>query len=145
VQWVSARLLVDLWRITFGADARSSFGGVKRFGLWESSTGLYFFDPMLEGDHEFYSGLSSLPNQRRFFPTCATREEFRIAAKLISPSARVLDVGCGFGSFRAFVPDADYTGVDPHLRADSCLDERLRAETLTEHLAERAGYYDAVC
>ena len=54
---MTSRLLVDLWRIAFGVDARGSFAGVERFGLWESPTGLYFFDPPREGNHEFYSDL----------------------------------------------------------------------------------------
>jgi hypothetical protein len=55
VQWVTTRLLTDLWRIVFGTDALTSFAGVDRIGLWESPTGLYFFDPPLEGDQKFYT------------------------------------------------------------------------------------------
>jgi len=43
VQWVTSRLLVDLWRIAFGVDVRGNFAGVERFGLWASPTGLYSF------------------------------------------------------------------------------------------------------
>ena len=50
VQWVTTRLLTDLWRIAFGVDVRPLFAGLNRFGLWESPTGLYFFDPPREGD-----------------------------------------------------------------------------------------------
>ena len=54
VQWLDADDLVTGWKYIFGAPARASFGETKRIGLWESPTGLYFFDPMIEGDHEFY-------------------------------------------------------------------------------------------
>ena len=144
VQWVTAHLLTDLWRIEFGADVRPSFAGVNRFGLWESPTGLYFFDPPCAGDSTFYHGMSAWQKRRRFIPELALREEFGIAAKAIPTGARVLDVGCGFGAFRGVVPHADYTGVDPHLDAGAAVDG-LRAETLSAHLVERAGYYDAVC
>jgi hypothetical protein len=39
VQWVTTRLLIDLWRVAFAVDARASFAGIERFGLWESPTG----------------------------------------------------------------------------------------------------------
>ena len=55
VQWLDVEDLVTGWKYIFGAPAQASFGETKRLGLWESPTGLYFFDPMTEGDHEFYS------------------------------------------------------------------------------------------
>ncbi len=144
MQWVSTRLLTDLWRIEFAADVRSSFAGLDRFGLWESPTGLYFFDPPRKGDRAFYRYLSAWQERRRGMPKIAMREEFGMAAKAIPPGARVLDVGCGSRAFRDVVPHADYTGIDPHL-ADGAAADGLCAETLRAHLAERAGYYDAVC
>ena len=141
---MTAHLLTELWRIEFGADVRPSFAGVDRFGLWELPTGLYFFDPPCAGDGTFYSGLTAWQERQRHIPRGSLRQEFGIAAKAIPTGARVLDVGCGSGGFRAVVPHADYTGIDPHLAEASAVDG-LRAETLSAHLAERAGYYDAVC
>jgi 2-polyprenyl-3-methyl-5-hydroxy-6-metoxy-1,4-benzoquinol methylase len=144
VQWVAARLLIDLWRITFGVDARSSFGGIERFGLWESPTGLYFFDPPLEGDHKFYSQFYARLKKWRLFTAETMRDEFFIAAKHIKSGDRVLDVGCGRGNFRKCVPESHYTGLDPHFAGDAAIDG-VRDETLGQHLVENAGSYDAVC
>jgi SAM-dependent methyltransferase len=142
VQWVTARLLTDLWRIEFKTDARPSFRGVDRFGLWESPTGLYFFDPPLEGDRAFYVRCYS--RLRAFYPHEAIRHEFLIAARRIETGARVLDVGCGFASFRSCVPQAMYTGLDPHFAEGGVIDG-VRNETLAQHLIGHAGFYDAVC
>ncbi len=144
VQWVSARLLTDLWRIEFRADVRTSFAGVETFGLWESPSGLYFFDPPCEGDGVFYGALSAWQDRHGRSPKQTMREEFAIAAAAIAPGARVLDVGCGSGAFRNAIPHADYVGLDPHL-ARSLVSDRLRPETLEAHLAAGAAPYDAVC
>ena len=144
VQWVVSRLLVDLWRIAFGVDARGSFAGVKRFGLWELPIGLYFFDPPQEGDHEFYSGLFAGLKRRRFINAETVRQVFLMAAMHVPAGARVLDVGCGLGGFRGCVAEADYTGLDPHMAAHASIAD-VRSETLAQHLVDAAGGYDVVC
>jgi SAM-dependent methyltransferase len=144
VQWVTTRLLADLWRIVFRTDALGSFAGIDRIGLWESPTGLYFFDPPVGGDQKFYSQFHARLKRSRLFTEVAVREEFLIAARHIQKGARVLDLGCGYGNFRQCVPQADYTGLDPHVAEDAAV-ERVRNETLTQHLAGRTAFYDAVC
>jgi SAM-dependent methyltransferase len=144
VQWVSTRLLADLWRIVFSTNARTSLAGIDRVGLWESPTGLYFFDPPLEGDQKFYTEFYARLKRWRLFTDETVREEFLIAARHIPFGARVLDVGCGHGNFRQCVPGADYTGLDPNFADDAAI-EGVRNETLTQHLVGRAAWYDAVC
>jgi SAM-dependent methyltransferase len=144
VQWVSGSLLTDLWRYEFGVDVRPSFKGVRRFGLWESPTGLYFFDPMLEGDELFYAKFYS-GSAGRVSPTKdRPREEFLMAARQVGAGDRVLDVGCGFGAFRHCVPHARYTGLEPHLATDPNAPMILR-ESLSAHLVGHEKYYDAAC
>jgi SAM-dependent methyltransferase len=144
VQWVTARLLKDLWRIEFGVDAGPSFGSTERFGLWESPIGLYFFDPMVEGDQEFYLKFYRSLEKLNVYPESICRAEFTIAAEAIRPGAKVLDIGCHSGEFYHFLHDATYTGLDPNFRSSkSGLD--IRAETVEEHNLVHAGTYDAVC
>jgi hypothetical protein len=88
VQTVTTRLLVDLWRIIFNTDARESLAGIDRIGLWESPTGLYFFDPPLEGDHKFYTQFYARLKRWRLFSDETVREEFLIASKFIPSGAR---------------------------------------------------------
>ncbi len=144
VRWVTSRLLVDLWRIAFGVDARGSFAGVERFGLWESPTGLRFFDPPREGDHQFYLDFYAGLKRRRLMTVETVRPEFLMAAQHVPRGARVLDVGCGLGGFRAYVPEADYAGLDPHAAGYASIAD-VRSETLAQHLGGHAGSYDAVC
>jgi SAM-dependent methyltransferase len=144
VQWVTSRLLTNLWRIAARTDARSSFGDVKRFGLWESPTGLYFFHPPRDGDNLFYTQFYGWLKRRRLFNSESLRQEFFLAAKRIPPGARVLDVGSGHGGFRQCVPQADYTGLDPNL-TEGAAALGVRNETLTQHLVGHEASYDAVC
>jgi SAM-dependent methyltransferase len=137
-------MLRDLWRITFKTDAKEAFSGVDLFGLWESPTGLYFFDPPREGDRAFYDQLYTKLISLGLFSQSFLRQEFAMAARSIPAGARVLDVGCGLANFRAFVPKAHYTGLDPHVSGKSQT-ATIRAETLKEHLLRHAGSYDAVC
>ncbi|MGA0595019.1 class I SAM-dependent methyltransferase [Enterovirga sp. CN4-39] len=143
VQWVSARLLADLWRYTLRVDARPSFRGTKRFGLWESPTGLYFFDPMRQGDAGFYTTLYSRLSDRYYPREGHPRAEFRLAARHVAPGDRVLDVGCGFGAFRYEVRHAEYTGLDPHFSGEPGA-SWARVESLDDHLRTHAGEYDLV-
>lgn len=144
IQWVSARLLRDLWRIEFKADARTSFSGIDRFGLWESPTGLYFFDPLLEGNGDFYGQFYARIESLGLFSQKTIRREFTMAAQSIDAGARVLDVGCGLGNFMSCLPHADYIGLDPHM-ANGGESTRIRGETLGQHLLGHAASYDAVC
>jgi SAM-dependent methyltransferase len=144
VQWVSADLLADLWRWEFRVDVRPSFQGITRFGLWQSPTGLYFFDPMLPGDAQFYAGLYRTIGARRPPRTNSYRGDCNLAAGHVKDGDRVLDVGCGFGAFRRVVPQAHYVGLDPHFAGEIGQDW-VRAETLGEHLKQNAGAYDVAC
>jgi SAM-dependent methyltransferase len=144
VQWIKARFLVAAWKRIMGVNARPSFGAVQDFGLWESPTGLYFFDPMTEGDHEFYSTFYANLIKNGLWSQSSVRKAFNLAASRIAPGQRVLDIGCGFGNFRSVVPHAEYVGLDPNFAMQSCVDGVID-QTLQEHLSWHAGTYDAVC
>jgi SAM-dependent methyltransferase len=144
VQWVTTRLLTDLWRIEFGVDAAPAFAGIERFGLWVSPVGVYFFDPRPEGEEAFYRDYYEHLDKYGVSVLETWRAEFEVAGRLISSGARVLDVSCGFAHFRKSVPHATYTGIDPHFSSpDPSVD--VRSESLAEHLVSNAGSYDAVC
>jgi SAM-dependent methyltransferase len=143
VQWVNAGFLADLWRHTLKVDVRPSFRGTTRFGLWESPTGLYFFDPPRQGDAGFYTALYSRLNIRHYPREGHPRAEFRLAARHVAPGDRVLDVGCGFGAFRHEVRHAEYTGLDPHFSGEPG-SSWARIESLDDHLVGHAGAYDVV-
>jgi SAM-dependent methyltransferase len=141
---VPARALAELWRNTFAIDVTSCLGAHERIDLWESETGLHFFDPLVEGDRDFYTELYTRRFALALWDWNAMWREFDLAAKRIRPGDRVLDVGCGFGTFRAFIPQARYVGLDPNFAFESDLAD-IRPERLSQHVVRNAGVYDAVC
>ena len=142
VQWVDAGFLADLWRIVFKVDTTTSFASLKRFGLWQSPTGLYFFDPPLAGDPEFYRQFYGTLIERKIWSRDSIRNEFERAALRVRPGDRVLDVGCGDAAFRHLIPAARYLGLEP---TSTGAIEGVSAQPLAEHVVDHADRYDAVC
>ena len=144
MQWVTTRLLADLWRIVFRTDARTSLAGIDRIGLWESPTGLYFFDPPVEGDQTFYREFHSRLKRRGLFTDEFVREEFLIAARHIPFGARVLDVGCGQGNFRQCVACRPTIPASIRMSPGTPQSRAFAMRRLPQHLVGRAASYDAV-
>ncbi len=143
VQSISAAFLADLWRYSFGVEARDQFAGIDRIGLWESPAGLLFFDPPMPGDREFYRRFyRRVSMHERLSGPDSVRKEFALAASHVPPGARLLDVGCGEGGFRRYVPNAHYTGLDPNFGG---VQPDVLAEEIGPHAAANPERYDVVC
>lgn len=144
IQPVSVKLLRELWRWSFRTDASAAFGGIKRFHLWESPCGLAFFDPMRPGDAAFYrSFYANVAAHDRLSGERAHRPEMELAAQPVPEGGRVLDVGCGGGSFATYLPGRAYVGLDPFFAEDAPPGRDIRAETVAQHAAKHAATYDA--
>jgi SAM-dependent methyltransferase len=143
VHGVAASTLAGLWRLAGAGDVAHLLPREGQVVLYESDTGLYFFEPRTPGDaafyHRFYGthGAYTLLSARRH-----GRTEFTQAAHHIPVGALVLDVGCGTGEFAEHLPGRTYRGLDPYAEpgAQACI---LR-ETLEEHLTKARGVYDVV-
>jgi SAM-dependent methyltransferase len=144
VQSIKSRFLIDLWRYALKVDARASLAPHPRINLWESPVGLYFFDPLVEGDHQFYTTMyGNVPFANAWWYD-HNRPEFLMAARNVKPGDKVLDVGCGAAGFRKCIPGASYLGLDPNFAEGSGI-ENVRNQTLAEHLVDHAGSYDVAC
>jgi SAM-dependent methyltransferase len=142
VHGVSANVIKGIWKTGQGVDVSHLFEGHERVTLYESPTGLMFFEPRIVGDGKFYDtyyakwhvheGLTYLSE---------SRVDYMRSAKHIPAGAKVVDVGCGPGVFRAHLKHAHYTGLDPYAAPD--VDDVVIRETLEEHANKRAGTYDA--
>jgi SAM-dependent methyltransferase len=139
--------LWPLWRWALGTAPTPLTRGT-RIGCWRSPAGLVFFHPLIEGDAAFYT---TLYRRNRFGELArewaGARVEFIEAARHIAPGEAVLELGAGTGGFRGHLPEgARYMGLDPHAGdyAAGAI-EGVVAEALADHVARRAGTYDAAC
>ncbi len=143
VQWLPTRSLKWLWRIGFGVDIARLVAGLSRFGLWESPSGLMFFDPPIPGDHQFYQDLyRAFRMHDRLSGVGASRPDFVYAARLLEPGMKVLDVGCGEGGLERSLSGVDYWGLDLNFGGQR---PRILGETIAQHARRLPGHYDVVC
>jgi len=143
VQGFSTQLLIALWRAAGAGDVSSLFAGIGEIVLYESDTGLYFFDPMIAGDNNFYQSFYGKHRIRNLETSrSVSRVEFKHAATYVPSGASVLDVGCGAGLFAQHVSHAHFHGLDPY--APKHADRSIMRTTLEEHSERFSETYDVV-
>ncbi|MFG1478116.1 class I SAM-dependent methyltransferase [Xanthobacter sp. V4C-4] len=144
IQTFSKALLQDIWRLGQGVDVSHLLTDVKGFSLYESPTGLVYFDPMVVGDGAFYNAYYDKWEVHDALTHLSdTRVDFMHTAKHVPDGAKVIDIGCGPGVFRRHLPHASYTGLDPYAGPD--VDDVVIRETLEAHAAKNPGAYDVAC
>lgn len=145
VERLDATFLTILWHFSGGVDVGPLLLPARTFRLWESPTGLIYFDPPVAGDPAFYRAFyGRIAAHDKLAGPGTERLEFRKAAEHVPAGARVLDVGCGHGGFRHYVPGARYTGLDPNFAAEDPTGAIL-ADTVEAHAARLGPVYDVAC
>jgi SAM-dependent methyltransferase len=143
VHGVAASTLAGLWRLAGAGDIAHLLPREGQVVLYESDTGLYFFEPRTPGDGRFYDRFYHRHDAYHLLSARAHgRTEFAQAARHIPDDALVLDVGCGNGEFAEHIPGRTYRGLDPYAAPGA--PAWVVRETLEEHLAKARGTYDVV-
>ena len=113
VQGLPVAALNLAWKIALFGRVHDLFEQESELSLYESDTGLMFFDPRIEGNETFYRqfyGIHNVQEQLDSFPL--ERSEYLQAASWVKANDRVLDVGCGQAQFAKHIVQAQYTGLD---------------------------------
>jgi len=143
VQGIPVWLFKELWKYSGAGDVGHLFPASGQISLYESPCGLYFFEPRISGDSEFYARFYRSREVSRFRRAKSDeRGEFQYALQFATPSMSILDVGCGDGVLGQFMTGDNYRGLDPYAGPDA--DPRVIRESLDEHLAQHAAHYDMV-
>lgn len=134
--------LARYWKYIAGVDVRGLYANVERITLCEAEDGLWFFSPMIAGNHSFYNDLYGKLHFNRFLR--AERHEFGLAAKHVQSGAEVLDVGCGYGEFARWLNNAVYAGIDLSFSEEDAEPlpswAIIRRQSLADHLKEGRNY-----
>lgn len=110
-------------------------------------SGLRFFEPdSLAGDSPFYAALSEFP-----WYYMEWKWEHRVACRFLRPGTRLLEVGCGRGSFVARVANekhVDALGIELNQQSveeAKALGRNVEFRDLAELSKTEAGRFDVVC
>lgn len=105
---------------------------------------LGFFTPHCAGDDVFYEQL-----QKFDWYYQDEKPEYGYAQSHIRSGDKILEVGCGKGAFRSWLPTSvQYTGVefnDEAIRKARSLGLNVIKQSIEEHAAIAADEYDVVC
>lgn len=137
--------IVALYRRAGCHDVERFFAGVDWIRLDRClDCDLRFYTPPCPGDGPFYEQLQAFPWYYK-----QEKQEFGLARDYVNQGDRVLEVGCGSGAFRAWLPELiEYTGLeinDEAVRAAAAKGLRVLNQTVEEHVAAGRSQYDVVC
>ena len=143
VQGIGVGLLKKMWRYAGAGDVSHLFPDAGKIALYESDTGLYFFEPRIAGDADFYTRFYRSHNGHALLEAYPEqRAEYRQVARHCAHGASVLDIGCGNGELGKHLPGCTYCGLDPYAGSDAS--GSVLRETVDEHLEKARGTYDVV-
>lgn len=141
---LSVATIVDLYQRQFQIDVAREFGDISSVGLWRCpECDFAFFSPVVAGSEQLYEGLQRFPWYYQ-----EQKPEFETARRHIRPTDRVLEVGCGSGTFARGHPVENYVGLEFSRRAIADARRRgLQVEhrSIEEYSAQVPASFDVVC
>jgi SAM-dependent methyltransferase len=146
VEKIPVNKIIQAYRHTLEFDVSRFFHGLQEIGIYKcADTGFRFYYPeSIFADEAFYAMLQ----EREYYSSWTW--EHMTAFKELAPSSRVLEIGCGTGSFIQKLGERGFncTGLELNYAAViACRNKGLdvRHELIENHAREFPRQYDAVC
>lgn len=100
--------LVLLWR-KLGIDIESLLSYDFLYKKHCGNCGLGFYDPPCSGNDDFYGELAKWD----WYYKHPGKSEYIFAASKVTPTSKLIDVGCGIGEFSTYLPfGAEFLGIE---------------------------------
>ncbi len=140
------RTLESVYAVRFAPDIVERHTPDGRAQLWQCITcGLQYFSPAVAGDSDFWGTL--MRTEEHFYHE--DKPEFQVVLDLIRPGMRVLDVGCGLGTFVAAASRVGAVSIGLEQNETAATDARrrgidVRTESVQRFALGHAGGFDVV-
>jgi len=144
---IETKQIIDGYLVRYDLDVSKYFQGKERIQLFRcSNSGYRFFLPFeIGGDSRFYEALARDP-----YYYMDDKWEHQAAGKWLHRGDKVLEVGCGRGSFLRQLGEKGIDAVGLELNEEAvkhCLKNMLNVyrQDLADHARENRNRYEAVC
>ncbi len=144
VEELDTKIITDLYQSRANINVKQSFTDIPTISLCEcNSCKLRYYYPLVLGDGHFYEQLQDYEGYY-----LEEKYDYLEAAKFITPSDDVLEVGCATAFFTAFIKPKSYTGIefnDKAIKIAQSKNINVQKEFLEVHAEKNAEKYDVVC
>ena len=136
--------IIDDYQRKHQIEVSACFGNNQELNYLNCSTcDLFFFDPPIVGDEQFYRDFQKFD---WYYPEY--KNEFKYAIRLIEAKDKVLEVGSGKGAFAVLLPTKRYTGLE-YSESATALAQKNGVEVINESIqtytSKHREEYDVVC
>lgn len=143
IEEINAIQLAKLYRRIFDIDISDHFSNLLIKFLLCKNCDLRFFTPSATGSENFYESL-----QKFVWYYLEDKNEYDFAKHFINKNDRVLEVGCGYGTFAKKITSLNYLGLEFNQKAiDVARNNGIHVmkESVQEFSKNNPGMFDIVC
>jgi 2-polyprenyl-3-methyl-5-hydroxy-6-metoxy-1,4-benzoquinol methylase len=140
IDTIKTKDIIDSYYLQRNISINNEFNSDEIYLLKNNMLNFYFFYPFISGSSEFYETLTKKPLYS------SEKNEYLFASKYIKDNYSVLDVGCGWGWFKSYIPNTNYLGIEFSQKSiEKCRENNIDVtSTLIQDMAKSNKKFDTV-